>query len=605
MLMLATAAHLNRKYERVFAYLQDDAKRRHPRVELMLNVFGSSAAERLALRDRLSPDAPLLRSGFVRLAPPPEGPHESWLSQPVVVDPRLVRFLLGQPGADPVVEAMRYSGEPPPTPSGLQRALDGFGRALALDPRVVGMLETDDPLACLHRARALAAEHDRALLDVDVSRPAAHVHPIGARVRRAFDEARLSGSLLLLLGLDSFSEIDRGAALDALSGSLVDVDVPVLVVARGRLDLRDLGDARLVLNLTATEPDTEERIDLWRKAGGELDPQEIREVAWRFRLGSTQIRRASMMSRLLGAAQSPARKVDAPPLTRACQIQSRHKLDELAQRVRPCFRWSDLILPESSVGQLETAVAHIRHHETVFHRWGLGRKSPHGQGLVVLFSGPPGTGKTMSASLMASDAGWELFRINLSTVVSKYIGETEKNLERVFNAAWRSNAVIFFDEADAFFGKRTQVKDAHDRHANIETSYLLQRLETYDGVVILATNLKKNIDDAFLRRIQIMVDFPFPTPEMRHRLWRTLIPPPCPPPMTWTSASSPTASSSPEVRSRTPSRRVRSWRPPRGVRSPCERCWWASSGSCSSRERSSTLRLRNLRITSGRPAGAE
>src|SRR6185369_13677683 len=181
-------------------------------------------------------------------------------------------------------------------------------------------------------------------------------------------------------------------------------------------------------------------------------------------------------------------------------------------------------IPQASVDKLRDVIDHMHHRETVFADWGLGEKVAVWRRVTALFAGPPGTGKTLSASLIAQALGLDLFRIDLSAVVSKYIGETEKNLDRVFRAAHRSNAILFFDEADSLFGKRTETKDAHDRYANIETSYLLQKLESFEGLAILATNFKKNIDPAFLRRIDVLVDFPMPAKEERRRLWRTLIP---------------------------------------------------------------------------------
>jgi SpoVK/Ycf46/Vps4 family AAA+-type ATPase len=161
----------------------------------------------------------------------------------------------------------------------------------------------------------------------------------------------------------------------------------------------------------------------------------------------------------------------------------------------------------------------------VLEEWGLGRKLVSSEGVTLLFAGPPGTGKTMAAEIIAGELGLDLFKIDLSTIVSKYIGETEKNLERIFTEAESSNAILFFDEADALFGKRSEVRDSHDRYANIEISYLLQRMEAYDGVTILATNLRANLDDAFTRRLQFAVDFPFPEEVDRLRIWQTLFPP--------------------------------------------------------------------------------
>jgi len=197
-------------------------------------------------------------------------------------------------------------------------------------------------------------------------------------------------------------------------------------------------------------------------------------------------------------------------------------------RIRPRYGWADLVLPEDRIAVLGEICAQIRHHERVFDGWGFGRRIAHGRGLSALFSGPSGTGKTLAAEVIAGQAGLDLYKVDLAGVVSKYIGETERNLARIFSEAHNSNAILFFDEADALFGKRSEVTDAHDRYANIETSYLLQRMEDYDGVVVLATNLRQNLDEAFTRRIRFLVDFPFPSESSRRQIWQSHLPPEAP-----------------------------------------------------------------------------
>jgi SpoVK/Ycf46/Vps4 family AAA+-type ATPase len=173
---------------------------------------------------------------------------------------------------------------------------------------------------------------------------------------------------------------------------------------------------------------------------------------------------------------------------------------------------------------LREIVTSVREQGTVLDEWELGRKLASNRGTTILFAGPPGTGKTMAAEIISAELGLDLFKIDLSTVVSKYIGETEKNLEQIFSEAENSNAILFFDEADALFGKRSEVRDSHDRYANVEISYLLQRMEAYNGITILATNLRANLDEAFTRRLQFAVDFPFPDEHDRLRIWQTLFP---------------------------------------------------------------------------------
>jgi SpoVK/Ycf46/Vps4 family AAA+-type ATPase len=203
---------------------------------------------------------------------------------------------------------------------------------------------------------------------------------------------------------------------------------------------------------------------------------------------------------------------------------SSSRLGELAARLAATFGWGDLVLPDRQRDVLQSISSYLRHRDLVLSEWGFERALAGGQGLKVLFAGDSGTGKTMAAQVLARDLGLELFRIDLATVVSKYIGETEKNLDRIFAAAEGSNAILFFDEADALFGKRSEVHDSHDRYANIEVAYLLQKMESYAGAVILATNFRHNIDDAFLRRLDFVIDFPFPEAADRERIWRVLLP---------------------------------------------------------------------------------
>jgi SpoVK/Ycf46/Vps4 family AAA+-type ATPase len=211
-------------------------------------------------------------------------------------------------------------------------------------------------------------------------------------------------------------------------------------------------------------------------------------------------------------------------LLAASRAQPGHGLTALARKIEPIYGWDDIILPSDPLAQLREICQRVAQRQRVMGAWGFDGKLSHGKGISALFSGPPGTGKTMAAEVIARELGLDLFKIDLAAVVSKYIGETEKNLERIFTAAADANAILFFDEADALFGKRSDVRDAHDRYANIEISYLLQRMEQYDGLAVLATNLRQHIDEAFTRRLQFVVEFPFPDEVDRRRIWQVSFP---------------------------------------------------------------------------------
>jgi SpoVK/Ycf46/Vps4 family AAA+-type ATPase len=228
----------------------------------------------------------------------------------------------------------------------------------------------------------------------------------------------------------------------------------------------------------------------------------------------------------VGAAFDRLPSTDDPSATLwdACRRQARGHMDDLAQHIRSSATWDDLVLPDEQRATLRDIVAHVRHRFVVYDTWGFARAGSRGLGISALFSGASGTGKTMAAEVIANELRLDLYRIDLSSVVSKYIGETEKNLRRVFDAAEQGGAILLFDEADALFGKRSEVKDSHDRYANVEVSYLLQRMDAYRGLAILTTNMKSALDSAFVRRIRFVVQFPFPDADQRGAIWRRIFP---------------------------------------------------------------------------------
>jgi SpoVK/Ycf46/Vps4 family AAA+-type ATPase len=250
---------------------------------------------------------------------------------------------------------------------------------------------------------------------------------------------------------------------------------------------------------------------------------DLSTLAGQFHLTAGQIRDAVASAR--DSAAQRGEELHSSSLLAAARAHSNPRLATMARKIAPRYTWSDIVLPDDQLTLLREIVATVRGRSLVLEEWGVGRKLASSPGVTMLFSGPPGTGKTMAAEVIAAELSLDLYKIDLSTIISKYIGETEKNLERIFSEAQSSNAILFFDEADAIFGKRSEVKDAHDRYANIEISYLLQRMEAYNGVTILATNLRANLDEAFTRRLQFAVDFPFPDESYRMRIWQTLLPP--------------------------------------------------------------------------------
>jgi SpoVK/Ycf46/Vps4 family AAA+-type ATPase len=267
-------------------------------------------------------------------------------------------------------------------------------------------------------------------------------------------------------------------------------------------------------------PDRAERAAAWRNSvngdlSHDIDPA---AVTGHLRMTPAQIERATVAARWHAIAAG--RELTAADLRAGARAQNAAGLERLARRVEPRVNWDDLVLPPETVRVLRSLSSRARHRDLVLEEWGLrGRSGGTGRGIAALFAGPSGTGKTLAAEVIAADVGLELYAIDLATVVDKYVGETEKNLDRIFTEANEVNAVLFFDEADALFGRRSDVRDAHDRYANIEVAFLLQRMESFDGIAILATNLRSNVDDAFTRRLDAIVDFQPPDPDCRRRLW--------------------------------------------------------------------------------------
>jgi hypothetical protein len=328
-------------------------------------------------------------------------------------------------------------------------------------------------------------------------------------------EAMLSNSALLV----DADETDVADCTRTLLPFLENVH-GILLVSR-REPMR--AGRSLIVRFDVHKPSSTEQKALWQDALGEEFYQfngQVDTVVAQFNLGPSGIQATCAELSLHTGDEKHA----GAKLWEACRVQSRTRLDDLAQRIQPAAAWEDLVLPEAQCQILREIATHLRQRTKVYETWGFTTKGERGLGISALFAGSSGTGKTMAAEVLASELRLDLYRIDLSSVVSKYIGETEKNLRRVFDAAEEGGAILLFDEADALFGKRSEVKDSHDRYANIEVSYLLQRMEAYRGLAILTTNMKESLDSGFLRRLRFVVQFPFPDAAHRAEIWRRIFP---------------------------------------------------------------------------------
>lgn len=518
---LCLAAETRPGVERLIAYAQDDVSRRRPRVELGLRLLADDPLAALGLFDE---QLPLRRHRIVELLDDPGQPLTPLPSKALVLDDRVLRFLLGGDGIDAAIAGSVRLQSAAAAPPAATPEISTVARhpATALEPPVVA-LQGPDPGRLRDAALCIAA--GSGLGGVLEFEPGRLRDVAGAEaVSRAGREAALQRAALLVIGLDAAETPVRDQVLALIGGTAA----PLTLLASEGGGIAFAGPLLHVPGL-----DHEARLDRWRAAVADVncsaDAAELDALAGKFRLGADAI--ASAVRTALGRAI--ARDPSAPVISRedlyaGARAQSAPILGTLASKIAPHYVWDDIVLEDDPLEQLREFCGMIEHRHLVYDTWGFDKKLAMGKGVIALFAGQSGTGKTMAADVIAGQLGLDLYKIDLSGVVSKYIGETEKNIGAIFRDAESSNAILFFDEADALFGKRSEVRDAHDRYANIETAYLLQRMEEYSGAVVLSTNLKMNLDEAFLRRMHFVIDFPMPEEPYRLRIWQSTIPPQLP-----------------------------------------------------------------------------
>lgn len=536
-LLLCVAIEVDLGFETLCSYAQNDVTRKRPTPDLLLRLLCDSPAECLEHRDIFSTTGTLLGAPLLRLAENTPDREASFLARPLKAEERIVDFLLDGTGLDnrlrPFTTKLTSTGSLSDLhlPAELPDELRNAARSFAGDG---GVLLFHGPKGAGKRsaALALAAEMGRPLLCADLGQLGGAGLSLSTALSLLGREALLQGANLHLALAQSPPNQDPAQQQAPLvfPSSLLSTH---FLVSLGSESPHSAAGPALGCRSLAFEfpvPSVAARIRVWDEAvaagnGGRTTDLDMAALAGKFVLTGGEIRSACRHAKdralLRGAAGGAVAMAD---LEAAARGQSNQTLRRLAQKVSPTCRWSDLVLPPRAIQQLREVCATEKHRHLVYSTWGFDRRLSLGKGLNVLFHGSSGTGKTMAASILAQELGLDLYKIDLSTVVSKYIGETEKQLSQIFREAQSSNASLFFDEADALFGKRSEVKDAHDRYANIEVGYLLQKMEEYEGIVILATNFRKNMDEAFTRRMHFIIEFPFPDAPNRERIWKTLIP---------------------------------------------------------------------------------
>jgi ATPase family associated with various cellular activities (AAA) len=490
-LLMCAGIELDSKFAGFCAKASGDPRRDYPTFSLALGTLPD------AHWSALTPDASLRRWRLVELQP------GSDLAQSRLrIDERVLHFLTGITHLDDRLDGVV---EPMPVPKDLvnsQRAVAEQIAATLRSPAGAGLpvIQLCGNDASAKRAVAAAA---CASVGLNLHALAAEVLPNDAReleslIRLWEREAALAASALIVECDEVENNFAQVRFIERVGGVL-------LVASRERVRLHH----RAAISFDVTKPTSEEQQALWRNAG--VNGQ-VELLSTQFDLSAASIRAAA------------AQPKSPEELWAACCALARPRLDNLAERIDPRSTWNEIVLPAPQLAMLREIAAHVRQRARVYQTWGFAQKCARGLGISALFSGASGTGKTLAAEVLANELRLDLYRIDLSQVVSKYIGETEKNLRRVFDAAEEGGAILLFDEADALFGKRGEVKEGLDRYANIEVSYLLQRMEAYRGLAILTTNMKDALDPAFLRRIRFVVQFPFPDTTERLEIWRRIFP---------------------------------------------------------------------------------
>jgi len=503
-------------YQEVVAELHNDLSATQPTVGLVADLFSETDGQRLAAMALVGPDSPLREHGLVRIGQPDDQRLQR-PDRPIFVADRVESYLLGHGGIDPV--------------------LDDVLETVTADT-ALGDLRLDDALR--DRLERLAgATGDRRLYwygpagtgkrrGVEVVSPAEEflradlpaVVEAGLLGRLRREALLLDRPLHLHSASRAMTDDAAGPSVDDIFETFDSLSRPLVVTGTEEWT-PERSDTRIDAIVEFQRPSFAVRRQFWADHAGslpsDLDPAVL---AGTFELTQGELETA------LATARSLAGDGDIEPthVYEGCSAQSASGLDDLAEQLDPGAAWEEIELPADTMRELRTVAAHVTHKGRIYAEWAFEERHSRATGVVALFSGPSGTGKTMAAEIIAAETGMELYKIDLSSVVSKYIGETEENLEQIFTEAEHSNAILLFDEADAVFGDRAAVSDATDRYANVEVNYLLQRIESYDGVVLLTSNYESNIDSAFMRRIDHSVSFRRPQAETRRFIWKGIFP---------------------------------------------------------------------------------
>ena len=516
LLILALGPELDPSIEILYAYAMDDVARKFATAQLGLALFTEATVERFEAQRRLEDDAPLISYELLR-AEQGANAGTAFHSRPLRLDNRIRQFMLGSTGLDQrlvrLSKAIPDLALPGEHETNVEELCSRIDFSLRDSLNLTGPADSGKILI----AREVFERSGRKLICLDAQRLSSDSHEREEALRIAAREARL-GNLAYFCRAPETTHSEDHSMLRFIE-FVERLEAPLVIdsVERFACD-------RMMIVSAVDRPGRGSQLETWRLALAEYREDlngEIAGIVEQFDLGPEAIARAAGEAR---SRSNGSGAITSSSLWQACRAQCARRIEDLAQKLTPFYAWDDIVLTPDTRKQLGEIAAQVSRRAKVYEHWGFARRVRRGKGISALFSGASGVGKTMAAEVLANHLELDLYRIDLAGVVSKYIGETEKNLRRIFDAAEQSGAILFFDEADALFGKRTEVKDSHDRYANIEVNYLLQRMEEYRGLAILATNRKSALDRAFLRRLRFLVDFPFPDPAHRRLIWEKSFP---------------------------------------------------------------------------------
>ncbi|MDD3024828.1 MAG: AAA family ATPase, partial [Syntrophomonadaceae bacterium] len=547
-LLLCLAVECDRKYEKLYSYLQDDVNCKYPTIDLALKLLCNNQTERVAARLSFTHSSPLMK--YLMQNDDQAYENGTRLFNRLQLDRRLVHFFHNPLEIDPLLHTYTRFCTPARPLEPLLLDHDIQQRLRTWWERVLIAPNARQPLAVLtgpsgcgkcFQVQHLCSYFQTPLFIIDLAQmPVVEIEFQRSLVNivrecllsnavpcfRHFDTI-LTDISINNKSIEDFDSKKAGRIADFME-ALKELSAPLFILSSTSFKQPDFTISFSQNKTDFKLPNEMARKELWEIFSKEYTMAvdvDWGQMASKFRFSPGQIKNALLQAYESGFGRSDGEgRITLEELHASCFAQGRHYLGKTAAKINTVYTWQELILPTDTVELLMMACNQMKNRHIVFGKWGFEKRLAYGRGLSMLFSGLPGTGKTMAAQVIAKELNLELYRIDLAQVVSKYIGETEKNLRHVFQEAESSNAILFFDEADALFGKRSQVKDSHDRYANIEIAYLLQKVEEYDGISILATNLSKNLDDAFVRRITFIIEFPFPDAEYRKKIWISMFP---------------------------------------------------------------------------------